>query len=79
MRRFKTLSEVVSYIKEGEDSSNYRQNNAGGDWDIGDILCNAGMYDNQYNEYTVDVETYDIYDENYKSGECLFGRIDNAD
>ena len=74
MKIFRTLAEVVEYIKDCEEASNYRWNNAGGDWDIEDILCNTIMYDDQYSEYTVDVETYDIYDADYKSGECLFRR-----
>ena len=75
MRTFKTLVEVVEYIKDGKDVSSYRWSNDAGDWDIEDILCNANMYDEQYDEYCVDVETYDIYDENYKGGELLFARV----
>lgn len=79
MKVFKTLAEVVAYIMDGEDASKYRWNNAAGDWDIEDIKCNADMYDEKCSEYTVDVETYDIYDDNYKGGECLFRRIEDAE
>ncbi|MEZ3464688.1 MAG: hypothetical protein K1W23_21525 [Lachnospiraceae bacterium] len=78
MRTFKTLTEVAAYITDGEDASKYRWNNDAGDWDIEDIQCNAQMYDEQYSEYAVDVETYDIYDGEFKGGECLFRRIDDA-
>ncbi len=79
MKAFKTLAEVVAYIMDGEDASKYRWNNNAGDWDIEDIECNADMYDEKYSEYSVDVETYDIYDDNYKGGECLFRRIEDAE
>jgi len=72
------LTEVAAYITDGEDASKYRWNNDAGDWDIEDIQCNAQMYDEQYSEYAVDVETYDIYDGEFKGGECLFRRIDDA-
>jgi len=78
LRTFKTLTEVAAYITDGEDASKYRWNNDAGDWDIEDIQCNAQMYDEQYSEYAVDVETYDIYDGEFKGGECLFRRIDDA-
>lgn len=77
MKTFQTLAQVVEYIKEGEDVKNYRWNNAAGDWDIDDILCNAAMYDENYSSYTVDIITYDIYDENYMDGEILFSRIED--
>ena len=79
MKTFKNLAEVVEYIKDGENTSKYRWNNGAGDWDVDDILSNAAMYDEQYNEYTVDIETYDIYDGRYKGGECLFSRIEDAE
>lgn len=79
MTTFKSLAEVVAYIMKGEDASKYRWNNAAGDWDIEDIRCNSQMYDDQYGEYCVDVEDYSIYDSDYKGGECLFRRIEDAE
>lgn len=78
MHTFKTLAEVIAYITDGEDASKYRWNNAAGDWDTQDILLNASMYDDIYSEYTLDIDTYDIYDSDYKGGECLFKRIEDA-
>lgn len=78
MHMFKTLAEVIAYITDREDTTKCRWNNAAGDWDTQDILLNASMYDDIYSEYTLDIDTYDIYDSAYKGGECLFKRIEDA-
>ncbi len=78
MRNFKLLEEIIEYIKQDKNTANYRWNNDSGDWDIEDIRLAAPQYNEQYECYCVDVDTYDIYDENYKGGECLFSRIEDV-
>lgn len=76
MKNFKRLEEVVAYIMDGEETTAYRWNNDGGDWNIEDIRTNAPMYDEQYSGYSVDIETYDIY--NADGTEKLFARIEDV-
>lgn len=73
------MAEVVAYIMDGEDASGYRWSNSAGDWDLEEIRLAAAEYDGQYSGYALDVEVYDIYDSDYKGGECLFRRIDDAE